>query len=231
MNPEIDSYKGIALSLDILNNSSIVSIVKNVESSLKLRIYSHKYSIVSYLYDNPDATSLDIQNNCPSSNSTFYKCLAELRDSKIIRPLRSTSDMRTRRYYLSEHVNLLLEKRHKAIGEFFSKKLTFEREDRSSIVRLVKSIESEIGFNYYTSEFQIIIFLYENEVCTSSQILSSVSTSEASFYSTLKRLIEEKIIMIDFIDANKRQKSYRLSENVEFVLDSAHRLLVASDLL
>ena len=231
MNPGIEDCNNFTFFNIALANSSIVSVVKEVESALKLRIYSHKYSIVSFIYDNPDSTSLDIQKNCPSSNSTFYKCLGELRDAKIILPLRSSSDMRTRRYNLSPNVKLLLEKRHKSIGGFFSKKLTFEREDRSSIVRLVKSIESEIGFGYYSAEFEIIIFLYENETASPTEMMRSTSTSEASFYSTLKRLCEDEILLRHFSRRNGRRRLYGLSDRTSLILDSAHEILIKSDLL
>lgn len=231
MQPSMEECKNLTFFNIALNESSIVSVVKEVESALKLRIYSHKYNILSFIYDNPNSISLDIQKNCPSSKSTFYKCLGELRDAKIILPLGSSSDMRTRRYDLSPNVKLFLEKRYKSIGKFLNKKLMLERDGELSIVRLVKSIEKEIGFSYYSPDFEILIFLYENEIASPTEMMGAASTSEASFYSTLKRLREQKIIFLQFPRKNGRQKLYRLSDRTSSILDSAHRIIVKSDLL
>lgn len=221
----------IGMDRPAAENTSIMTVVRDVELALKLRVYSHKYSIISCLYDHPQLSSLKIRKNCPSSDSTFYKCLKELREAEIVAPAMSAGDMRTHRYSLAPEVRLFLNKRHKAIGEFFAQKLTFENSDRRSIVRLTSEIESKLSVTYYSPTFEIIMCLYEKEKSIPSAIFEKTSTSEASFYNNIRWLVDEGHINSQSPNFNKRKKYYRLSDLTSEILDGAHRRLVQSHLL
>lgn len=231
MYPETLDSRHRAIGDRVISNFTIGSVVKYAEKALKTRVYSHKYYIISFLYDNPGATSDAIRENCPSSNSTFFRCLSELRSAGIIIPMQSSDDLRTRHYHLSLDIKSLISKTNRSIGEFLSGKLTLKRSDRPGIIDLVKSIESQIGAQYYSREYRIIIFLYENETSNPSEMCKNISTSEASFYYSLKRLVESGVICSQSSQSDKRQRNYRLSDESACLLDSAHRTLLLSHLL
>ena len=212
--------------------NSLSEIVKSVESELRVRVYSHKYRIISYLFQFPDSLAGDIGRDCPSSSSTFFKSLKELHDCGIVRSSPVETESRARRYDLSEECRSFLEKRHQYISRFFKRRLNLDiNQSISGLVRNTKIIEQELNISYYSSEFEIVIFLYERISARAGEVFEHSHAASTSFYATLKRIFEMGILCVESDQGDKRFKTYSLAKAARAPLDRAHGEIVHLRLL
>ena len=216
----------------MMNNHSMAQIIGEVERSTKLRVYSKKYSIISYIYENNEASSTSILANCPLASSTFFASLQDLKRSGIVRSRALPSTQPLRRYRLSDQTRALINSAYLSIDCWMRSRL-FAEDDReiAPIYAHVGFIEQSLNIRYYSIEFCIVIHLYEMVEARAVDIFNSGKYSSTSFYYTLKRLADMGILSCNADASDNRSKIYALSDHVRSVLDRAHRQIVDLGLL
>lgn len=214
-----------------IRDDRLGSVVESVEAILRLRVYSHKYSIISYLSERPGSMSNDVQSHCRSASSTYFKCLKELQHANIIVALPSSASLRNQHYDLAPQTKAFLESRHRAIGRYFSWRARHNAPGGAGVLQSVRSIEQELGVRYYSPEYEAIMFLYERGRASAQEICANSSSAHASFYAMLKRLAEIGQISASRSSNDRRQKWYCLSERTAAVLDEAHAHIARSKLI
>lgn len=207
------------------------SIVREVESDLRMRVYSHKYSIISFLHERPGASSSEILGHCRSASSTFYKCLKELQAANILTNASSSADMRHQYYNIAPTVKSVLDDAHRTIGRYFDRRMHRHNDRAIGIIHSVRSIEQELGIRYYSPEYEAVMYLYEQGHVTAQALCANSSSANAAFYAMLKRLADAGTVDPFRSSINKRQKWYRLSQTTAAVLDAAHARIVNAKLL
>lgn len=216
----------------MMSNQNLAQIIDEVERSTKLRIYSKKYSIISYIYQNDGASCTTIQANCPFASSTFFSSLQDLKRSGIVRAGASSGSRFRRRYRLSAETRHLISSAYLSIDRWMRSRLLPEgREQIDSIDIHIASIEKSLNIRYYSIEFDIVIHLYELVEARAVDIFNSGKYSNTSFYYTITRLANMGILECDADASDHRSKVYGLSRDIRAVLDMAHRRIIELGLL
>lgn len=216
----------------MMMNHNMAQIIGEVERSTRLRVYSKKYSIISYIYENDGASSTSILANCPLVSSTCFASLQDLKRSGIVRSRALPSTQPLRRYRLSDQTRALISSAYLSIDRRMRSRL-FAEGDRESapIYAHIGLIEQSLNIRYYSIEFCIVIHLYEMAEARAVDIFNSGKYSSTSFYYTLKRLADMGILTCTADASDSRSKIYALSDHVRLVLDRAHRQIVDLGLL
>lgn len=215
-----------------MNDKNMAQIIGEVERSTRLRIYSKKYAIISYLYENDGASCSTILANCPFSNSTFFSSLNELKRSGIVKAGSSASCISPRPYRLSNEVRHVIGSAHLSIERWMRSRLSKDCSEKIGPIDIyVSLIEQNLNIRYYSIEFDIVIHLYEVFKARAIDIFNSGKHSNTSFYYTLRRLAEMGILTCKADASDHRSKVYGLSAQVRTVLDSAHERIVELRLL
>jgi len=94
-----------------------------------------------------------------------------------------------------------------------------------------KIIEKNLNINYYSSEFEIIIFLYECVSSRAGDIFERSHAASTSFYAALKRISEMGILCVESGQGDRRLKTYSLSIAARSILDRAHTEIIHLGLL
>jgi DNA-binding PadR family transcriptional regulator len=218
--------------VEAMGSHSIAKIIDEVEKSTRLRVYSKKYSVISYIYENEIASPSSVLANCSLSSSTFFSLLQQLKNSGIIRSTHMADTALAKCYGLSDDVRGFLDSMYLSIDDWMRHRIYVrERSSLCPLYQHVQTIEDNLGIQYYSIEFRIVIQLYDLREARAIDLFNSGRFSSTSFYYTLKRLTDMGVVNCTAAVADSRSKIYRLSDHVRAVLDHAHRRIVDLGLL
>lgn len=215
-----------------MGSYSITKIIDEVEKSTRLRTYSKKYSIISYIYDNNEVTPSSVLANCSLSSSTFFSSMQQLKNAGIVRMTHMQNGIPSGHYDLSRDVRSFLDFTYLSIDDWMRNRIYLREQGAlCPLYKHVQTIEDNLDIQYYSIEFRIVIQLYDLGQARAIDLFNLGRFSSTSFYYTLRRLTEMQILQCKTAEADNRSKIYRLSDHVRAVLDHAHRRIVDNGLL
>ena len=87
------------------------------------------------------------------------------------------------------------------------------------LLSIFRDIERDVREKFITCGCEIVLYLYYHERAPAGSIYKTSRYSSTSFYSTLKRLAEDGILVVQIDPEDKRSNLYTLSDDVRQRLD------------
>ncbi|KPL66971.1 hypothetical protein SZ64_02000 [Erythrobacter sp. SG61-1L] len=188
-----------------------------IAENLGIRVLSCEYQILLELFENSSATSGELSSRCHVALATFQKSLGNLAARQLIGWERDDADGRRRTWRLSTdtHDILTQELRFPVMWEPCGRRADAEKGIFGSVTRLQDLLRTKV----FSGEFQILLWLYDEECLTTGELLARSDTSPGAFYMALKRLADLRLID-DLPDhADRRRKLHRLTGKTRAALD------------
>jgi DNA-binding MarR family transcriptional regulator len=86
-----------------------------------------------------------------------------------------------------------------------------------------RRLESRLGIRQFSSEYQILINLYDRCELSTGDLLATSSVSATKFYLSLRKLHAQGLLLTGLDDRDKRKVRYRLTDKARSNMDEIHR--------
>lgn len=187
---------------------------------LGIKVFSPDYQILVHLYERGSATSGELRALSDISPASFQTHLRDLGLRDMVRWDADHADSRRRRYYLSDSTRVILD------DEFtFSLhwKPSTAREDAAQDLReIVQRLRSRLGLRFFTCEYQIILWIYNEGPLRVSELLERSEASPRSFYNALRHLTELGMLLPEGDAVDQRRKRYAIAPWVQQAMDGIY---------
>ncbi|MCB2087567.1 MAG: hypothetical protein KDD98_01920 [Sphingomonadaceae bacterium] len=193
------------------------AIVEIGAAKLGLRALACEYQILRQLYEHGPQSPKSLAGNNGSSPATFQKYLRNLCERQMIAWTSDPADQRRRLYSLSPGARQVFDEQLREAYD--PKNYEDESEPQTSGSHLmVRRLEGRLKTRIFTTEFQIVMWLYDESPRTTGQLLEMSDVSPGAFYKCLGRLHDLGLIHVTADNGDRRRKCYCLSEKAHKVL-------------
>jgi DNA-binding MarR family transcriptional regulator len=201
-----------------MSDTTKADLVHFAMSRFGIRVLTPPYQILVQLYENGECCSGDLLAISRLTSATFQKYLADLLERQLINWKRDPNDGRRHHYQLTPNARTILDE-----------ELTFPARWRvrsnnpeNSLFDHLDRMWKRLGIRTFSSEFIVLLSLYDKGRMTTGQLLSFNHASPGVFYVTLRRLSDLKHIREVPTTSDGRQKLHELSERSKRLMEQIH---------
>ena len=204
--------------------------IRWAEAELGIRILTPEYEVTSILFDVARITPLEMRHSFSGSDASFFKILKSLEARDVVCAEPNPTDGRSKLYRLSNHASSVLSRQwseYKKIGP--SK--AYQSGDHGQVMHnYSKTLTGILGVRQFTSEFQILMYVYSCPGLASVKFQNLVSVSQAKMNMSIRALSNAGSIYHTADTADGRRKLYYLPErNSDIISELTTRIFLWLD--
>lgn len=198
-------------------------IIKWFENEVDVRVHSDKYNILMTLYIIGSAPPRELIAHSRASPASFYEKIKALEADRKIWSQTDTKDRRVKLYQLTDNARHIMDEEFAFLPKWFSAKLYDLTLEERGFGTFSRRLESRLGNRQFSSEYQILINLYDRCELSTGDLLATSSVSATKFYLSLRKLHAQGLLLTGLDDRDKRKVRYRLTDKARSNMDEIHR--------
>lgn len=210
-----------------MDKDAFSEVVRWFESKVDVRVHSYKYNILMTLYAVGCASPRELIGYSRASSASFYEKIKTLEADRKIWSQPDAKDRRVKLYQLTDHTRHVMDEEFAFLPQWFSAKLHDLPMEERGFKKFSIRLEKRLGIHQFSSEYQILINLYDSGELSAGDLLATSNVSATKFYLSLRKLHAQGLLLTGRDDRDKRKVRYRLTDQLRANIDETHRRVSA----